>query len=437
MRLTQRALLSAAAIAVMAVLMPLETAVSSDAEDLEMLHQLELFAEAFSIARDNYVEDVTDADLLEGAINGALESLDPHSSYTPKEDYADRQKSARKEYGGLGIEVTLEVGLVKINYVTPNGPADKQGIKKGDFITAVEGERVLGKTLDDAVEGMRGLAGDPINVTVLSPDNSSRDITVIRETVYGRAVRHRVEDGVGYVYIETFNHPNLEDDVKVALDDLKESFGGTLPGLIVDVRSNPGGRVDQVVKVTSYFLDNGEVFSSRGREAADTRRYHAKAGELFPNVPIVVMINSQSASAAEIIAGALQDRNRALVLGRRSFGKGSVQSIMQLKNGGALRMTTERYYTPSGKSIQGLGIMPDVLVSSSPESDSTRKRIRESDLQNALMNPNEPLIEENLDELDYPPEDWETDEDYQLKKAVELVKSPRYRSMVAMKNTSR
>ena len=437
MKFAQRALASAAAIIVMAATIPIGAATSTEADDLAMLQQLEVFAEAFSIARDNYVEPIEDSKLIDGAINGALEALDPHSHYTPKEDYADRQKSARKEYGGLGVEVTLESGLVKINYVTPNGPADKQGIKKDDFITAVEGEKVLGKTLDEAVEGMRGLAGDPINVTVLSPDNSTREVTVIRETVFGRAVRHRVEQGIAYMYIETFNHPRLDDDVKFALEDLKSSFGGTLPGLIIDVRSNPGGRVDQVVNVTGYFLDSGEVFSSRGREAADTSRYHADAGELFPNVPIVVMINSQSASAAEIIAGALQDRNRALVLGRRSFGKGSVQSIMQVKDGGALRLTTERYYTPSGKSIQGLGIMPDVLVASRPESKSTRKRIRENDLQNALSNPNADLIEEDMDAIDYPPEDWDSGEDYQLGKAVELVKSPRYRNLVAMKNTPR
>ncbi|NNE58847.1 MAG: S41 family peptidase [Hellea sp.] len=398
------------------------------------LEQLELFADAYSIVRENYIEDLTDAEIMEGAINGALESLDPHSSYVPEQAYEERQKNARREYGGLGIEVTLEDGLVKVNYVIPGGPADKQGLKRGEFITAVEGEEIFGKTLDEAVSGMRGLEGDPINVTVKAEDSTTRELTIVREVVSGRAVRHRVEDGVGYIYIETFNHPRLSVDVKAAIEDLKSNFSGTLPGLVIDVRSNPGGRVDQVVKVTDYFLDGGEVFSSRARDRQDTRRYHAQDGQLVDGVPIVVLINSQSASAAEIIAGALQDRNRALVIGRRSFGKGSVQSIIQLPGGGALRLTTERYYTPSGHSIQGLGIMPDVLVAGSPESDTIKKRFRESNLQNALSNPNTAEIEEDFSIMDFPSEEWPSDEDYQLAKAVELVKSPLYENRLAQKN---
>lgn len=404
------------------------------AENAEMRKQLDLFAEVFTMVRDNYVEDVTDEDLIDGALNGALSSLDPHSSYLPAEDHQERQKNARREYGGLGIEVTLESGLVKVNYVIPDGPAAKQGIKRGDFITAVEGERVLGKTLNDAVDGMRGLAGDPINVTVLSPDNTTREVTVIREKILGRAVRHRVEEGVGYIYIESFNHPRLTADVKNALEELKSELGGRLPGLIIDVRSNPGGRVDQVVNVTGYFLDGGEVFSSSGRNKSFTKRYHADQGEVVPDVPIVVLINSQSASAAEIIAGALQDRNRALVVGRRSFGKGSVQSIMNVKSEGALRLTTERYYTPSGRSIQGLGIMPDILVSARPESETTRKRFRESDLKNSLGKEME-IEEEDFDSMVFPSESWPDDEDFQLSKAIELVKSPSLKSKLSAKNT--
>ncbi len=404
------------------------------AENAEMRKQLDLFAEVFTMVRDNYVEDVTDEDLIDGALNGALSSLDPHSSYLPAEDHQERQKNARREYGGLGIEVTLESGLVKVNYVIPDGPAAKQGIKRGDFITAVEGERVLGKTLNDAVDGMRGLAGDPINVTVLSPDNTTREVTVIREKILGRAVRHRVEEGVGYIYIESFNHPRLTADVKNALEELKSELGGRLPGLIIDVRSNPGGRVDQVVNVTGYFLDGGEVFSSSGRNKSFTKRYHADQGEVVPDVPIVVLVNSQSASAAEIIAGALQDRNRALVVGRRSFGKGSVQSIMNVKSEGALRLTTERYYTPSGRSIQGLGIMPDILVSARPESETTRKRFRESDLKNSLGKEME-IEEEDFDSMVFPSESWPDDEDFQLSKAIELVKSPSLKSKLSAKNT--
>lgn len=404
-------------------------------EDAAMLEQLELFAEVFATVRDNYVEDVSDEDLIEGALNGALSSLDPHSSYLPADDHQERQKNARREYGGLGIEVTLEVGLVKVNYVIPDGPADKAGIKRNDFITAVEGSKVLGKTLDDAVEGMRGLAGDPITVTVLSPDNTTRDVTVIREKVFGRAVRHRIEDGVGYIYIETFNHPRLTKDVEAAIIDLKSELGGNIPGLIIDVRGNPGGRVDQVVNVTGYFLDGGEVFSSRPRELDFAKRYHADQGELLPGVPIVVLISSQSASAAEIIAGALQDRNRAMVVGRRSFGKGSVQSIMPVRDLGALRLTTERYFTPSGRSIQGLGIMPDLLVSSRPKSKTSDSSFRESDLQNALSKQDDESYEEDFDKMVFPPEDWDTGEDFQLQKAIELVKSPDLKLKLASKNT--
>lgn len=435
MNLTLRGIIIIALSLLMGGMTPALAQDNQKAEDAEMLRQLELFAEVFSMVRDEYVEDVTDKELIEGALNGALESLDPHSSYVPQEEHSERQKSARREYGGLGIEITMEAGLVKVNYVIPDGPAAKAGIKRDDFITAVEGDKVLGKTLDDAVEGMRGLAGDPITVTVLSPNNVTKDVTVIREIIYGRAVRHRVEEGIGYIYIESFNHPRLTEDVEAAISDLKSEMNGRVPGLIIDVRSNGGGRVDQVINVTGYFLDGGEVFSSRGREVEMTRRYHAKAGELLPGVPIVVLINSQSASAAEIIAGALQDRNRALVVGRRSFGKGSVQSIMQLGSEGALRLTTERYYTPSGRSIQGLGIMPDVLVSASPDGNQTRRRLRESDLQNALGNPNMEDIEENYDEMLFPSDSYPDEDDFQLEQAIRLVKSPDLALRLAEKNT--
>ncbi len=423
--------LTVSAVALMA---PISVALSDNSNDAETLRQMELFAEVFTIVRDGYVEDIEDSELMEGAINGALDTLDPHSSYVPKEDHAKRQKSARREYGGLGIEVVMEDELVKVNYVIPGGPADKSGLKRGDLITAVEGDQVKGKTLSEAVDGMRGLAGDPITITVKSTNNVIRDVVVVRETVSGRAVRHRIEEGLGYIYIESFNHPRLDRDVKSALEELKSELGGSLPGLIIDVRSNPGGRVDQVVKVTSNFLDGGEVFSSRGREASDTQRYHADDGELFPNVPIIVLINSQSASAAEIIAGALQDRNRALVLGRRSFGKGSVQSIMQVSEGGALRLTTERYFTPSGNSIQSRGIMPDILVAGRVDSEETRKRFRESDLENALANPDDMKIDEDYDKMEFPPEDWPDGEDFQLSKAVEMLKTPDYKSKLAQKN---
>jgi len=401
-------------------------------EDKEALQKLELFADIFSRVRENYVEDVTDKELIEAALNGALASLDPHSAYSPPAEFKEQRKAIKREYGGLGIEVTSEAGLVKVNHAIEDGPAYAAGIRGGDYITAVEGVKTRGKNLNDAVEGMRGLAGDPITVTVLSPNKLPRDIVVIREVVRGRAVRHRVERGMGYVFIETFNNTKLTDDLTKALKSLERDMGGTIPGLIIDLRSNRGGLLDQSVSVSGLFMDGGEVLSARGRTAADTERYHAEPGELYPNMPIVVLVNSGSASAAEIVAGALQDRGRAVVIGRRSFGKGSVQSVIPLiKHGGALRMTTQRYYTPSGRSIQGRGIMPDMLVAVAPDTGEIRKRFREDSLPNSLLNPDDTDYKEDHDEIIYPPEDWEPTKDFQLEKAIEVLKTSKHKTLLA------
>lgn len=414
---------------------PMILAKPTSVDNSDVLKQMEVFAHVFSLVRENYVEDTEDASLISDALNGALESLDPHSHYVPQEDFQEQQKSSRREYGGLGIEVTLENGLVKVNYANPDAPAARAGIKTGDYITAVEGEKILGKTLDEAVEGMRGLAGDPITVTVLSPNREPRDITLVREVIQGRAVRHRMENGVGYIFIETFNNSRLDRDFKTAIDELKAEAGGTLPGLIMDMRGNRGGLLDQSVKISSFFLDGGEVLSARGRKPEDTERYNAERGEIFKDMPLVVLMNSGSASAAEIVAGAIQDRGRGLILGRRSFGKGSVQSVIPLRNGGgALRLTTQRYFTPSGRSIQGRGIVPDVLIASSPDTGEIRERFREDSLRNALTNEDLADYQEDYDAIDYPPEDWPTTEDYQLKKAVDLLKSYRYKVLLDKAN---
>jgi len=401
-------------------------------EDKEALQKLELFADVFARVRQQYVEDVSDKELIENALNGALSSLDPHSSYSPPAEFKEQREAVKREYGGLGIEVTSEAGLVKVNHAIEDGPAYAAGIRAGDYITAVEGKTVREKSLDDAVAGMRGLAGDPIKVTVLSPGKVSREITVIRAVVRGRAVRHRVERGVGYVFLETFNNNKLTDDLTKALKSLERDFGGTIPGLVIDLRSNRGGLLDQSVSISGLFLDGGEVLSARGREPEDTERYNAEPGELYPNMPIIVLVNSGSASAAEIVAGALQDRGRALVLGRRSFGKGSVQSVIPLvKHGGALRMTTQRYYTPSGKSIQGRGIMPDMLIATRPDSGEIQKRFREDSLPNSLLNPDDSDYEEKYEDILYPPEDWSESKDFQLEKAVEILKTSKYRTLLA------
>lgn len=403
------------------------------AENAEMLDKLKLFADVLAVVRNEYVEDVDDADLIDAALNGALSSLDPHSSYVPPVKFEEQKEAALGEYGGLGIEVIQENNLVKVNYALEDAPAYKAGIRTGDYITAVEGERTFGKTLDEAIAGMKGLAGEPVTVTVLTPDNITKDVVVIRQVVRRRAVRHRVEKGQGYVFLETFNNEQLTDDLELALKDIKRQLGvSKIPGLIIDMRGNRGGLLTESVSVSGLFLDGGEVLSARGRTDEDTERYHAEDGEFDADMRIVILIDSGSASAAEIVAGALQDRGRAVVVGRRSFGKGSVQSVMPLAiNNGALRLTTQKYYTPSGKSIQGRGIMPDILVSLSPDTGKIRKQFRESSFSNALSNADISTFEEDHDTIDYPPEDWPRTEDYQLQKALDIIRSSRYTDIIA------
>ena len=426
--------------ALASLLLASPTAVAEDAdEQAETLRALETFAEAFAVVRESYVEPVGDDVLIETALNGALSHLDPHSGYIPPVQFEKGQKEARREYGGLGIEISQKDGLVFVNYAIEDGPAFRAGIRPGDYITHVEGDSVLGKDLDEAVEGMRGEAGEAVTITVLT-DDRSRDLSITREIVRGRPVRHRLEQSVPYVFIDTFNNPRLTTDLKAALADLERQSGGRLPGLIIDLRGNRGGLLDQSISVSGLFLDGGEVLSARGREDTDIERYHAEVGELYPDIPIVVLINRRSASAAEIVAGALQDRGRAVVMGRRSFGKGSVQSVIPLQPYdvvGALRLTTQRYYTPSGKSIQGRGILPDVLVAVLPDDGEIRKRLREDSLPYALGNLDaETDYQESYEAIAYPPESWPDDEDYQLHRAVQLINSPsQYRSVLSEQDT--
>lgn len=401
-------------------------------EDSATIEQLKLFGDILGIVKELYVEETDDAELVQNALNGALESLDPHSVYIPPVKFEEQQESDRREYGGLGIEVTLENELVKINYAIEDGPAYKSGLRSGDYITRVEGVSVRGKTLDDAVEGLRGLVGEPVTVTVLTEGQAPRDVAVIRATVQGRAVRHRMIRDVGYIFLETFSHARLTKDTETALRALQKEAGGELPGLVIDLRGNRGGLLNESIGISGLFLDGGEVLSARGRTADDNERYHAEPGEFQPGMPIIVLINSGSASAAEIVAGALQDRGRAIVLGSRSFGKGSVQSVIPLTTdgGGALRMTTQRYYTPSGKSIQGRGIVPDIKVDLLPDDGDRRKRFREGSFRNALSNPDDSEIEDDFENVTYPPEDWPEDKDFQLETAIDILKTSRYRTLL-------
>ncbi len=405
-------------------------AIADEKNPKAVYEQMELFADVLSIVQDQYVEEVDTPSLIENALNGALHSLDPHSSYVAPVKFTEQREAVRREYGGLGIEIQSVGGLVRVNHAIEDGPAYEAGIRGGDMITAVDGTDIRGKTLDDAVSGMRGLKGEAVTVTVLSPGETSRDVVVVRDTVRGRAIRHRVEQGVGYIQIETFNNDKLTDDTTRALADLNTRMG-KLDKLIIDLRGNRGGLLTESVNISGLFLDGGEVLSARGRDASDNERYNAPAGELYPDTKIVVLMSPGSASAAEIVAGALQDRGRGVVLGRRSFGKGSVQSVIPLgPEDGALRLTTQRYYTPSGQSIQGRGIMPDLLVSSLKDTGEIRKRFREDSLRNFLINPDETNYEEQYEDIVYPDETFPDDEDFQLRKAVEVLKTSQYERLL-------
>ncbi|MEM8537139.1 MAG: S41 family peptidase, partial [Pseudomonadota bacterium] len=326
--------------------------------------QLDLFGDIFERIRSSYVEEVDDAELIEAAINGMLTSLDPHSSYLSP-DAADRMRvSTSGEFGGLGIEVTQEEGWVKVVAPMDGTPAEAAGMQAGDYITAVDGESVLGLTLSEAVELMRGPVGSEIIITVVREDEIEPfDVSIIRDTITLTAVRSRTEGNAVVLRVTTFNEqtfPNLRDGMEQQIADA----GGidNIDGIVLDLRNNPGGLLSQAVYISDAFLDAGEIVSTRGRDISDGDRFNATPGDLAEGKPIVVLINGGSASASEIVAGALQDHRRAIVVGTNSFGKGSVQTIVPLEGEGAMRLTTARYYTPSGRSIQSLGISPDIIV---------------------------------------------------------------------------
>ena len=326
--------------------------------------QLDLFGDIFERIRAQYVEEVDSQQLIEAAINGMLTSLDPHSSYLAPDDFDDMRVQTRGEFGGLGIEVTQEEGFVKVVSPMDGTPADAAGIEAGDFITHVNGESVLGLTLDDAVEMMRGPVGSEIIITVVREGvEEPFDVSIIRDTIKVTAVRSRIVGNTPVLRITTFNDqttPGLEAELQKSLDEL----GGldNVDGFVIDLRNNPGGLLTEAISVSDAFLEKGEIVSTRGRDPADGERFNATPGDLAAAKPIVVLINGGSASASEIVAGALQDHRRAIVVGTKSFGKGSVQSVVPLRGDGAMRLTTARYYTPSGRSIQALGVMPDIVV---------------------------------------------------------------------------
>ncbi len=358
--------------------------------------QLDLFGDIFERIRAQYVEEVDAADLIEAAINGMLTSLDPHSSYLSPDDAADMREQTRGEFGGLGIEVTQEDGWVRVIAPMDGTPADRAGMQTGDYITHVNGESLLGLTLSESVELMKGPVGSEIIITVVrDTEDEPFDVSIIRDIIKLTAVRTRAEGNTVVMRVSTFNdqtYPNLEDGLRETVAEL----GGieNVDGFVLDLRNNPGGLLNQAIKVSDAFLNAGEIVSTRGRDPQDGDRFNATDGDLAQGKPIVVLINGGSASASEIVAGALQDHRRAIIVGTKSFGKGSVQTVMPLRSDGAMRLTTARYYTPSGRSIQALGVSPDIVVQQPPrrrqseeeETEEPRRTRTEADLRGSLNN---------------------------------------------------
>jgi carboxyl-terminal processing protease len=336
---------------------------TANAAGSETYRQLAIFGDIFERVRAQYVTPPDEKALVESAVNGMLTSLDPHSSYMNAEAAKDMRVQTKGEFGGLGIEVTMENDLVKVITPIDDTPAAKAGVLAGDFIAKIDGEEVRGLTLNDAVDKMRGPVGTPIKLTILREGaDKPIELTVTRETIKVKAVKFRVDNDVGYMKITSFTEKTF-DDLQNAIDTIKKQVpNDKLKGFVLDLRLNPGGLLDQAVSVSDTFLDKGEIVSTRGRDPKDITRFDARPGDMIDGKPLIVLVNGGSASASEIVAGALQDHRRATVLGTQSFGKGSVQTIIPLAENGALRLTTALYYTPAGKSIQGKGITPDIKV---------------------------------------------------------------------------
>ena len=399
---------------------------------VSVYEQLDLFGDIFERIRSQYVEEVDEKDLIEAAINGMLTSLDPHSSYLSPDDAAQMRVQTRGEFGGLGIEVTQEEGFVKVVSPIDGTPADDAGMQAGDFITHVDGESVLGLTLDQAVDMMRGPVGSEIIITVVREgENEPFDVSIIRDTIKLTAVRSRFVGETVVLRLTTFSDqtfPSMRDQLKEKVEEL----GGMdkVNGFVLDLRNNPGGLLNQAVRVSDAFLDSGEIVSTRGREPQDGDRFNAEAGDLAEGKPIVVLINGGSASASEIVAGALQDHRRAIVVGTKSFGKGSVQTVMPLRGDGAMRLTTARCYTPSGRSIQALGVSPDIIVEQPPrrdeeEEEEGRSARSEADLRGSLSN--DSLSDDERRQIEEDRARAEDaaklrDEDYQLAYAIDILK---------------
>ena len=417
---THLVLRSLALIAIASIIgLALPTPEKARAQDNEEAYrQLSLFGDVFERVRNDYVEEKTDKEIIEAAINGMLTSLDPHSGYLPDDNFEAMQVQTRGRFGGLGIEVTMDKGFVKVVSPIDDTPASEAGMQPEDFIIAIDGESVLGKTLSEAVDVLRGPIGSEVTITVQRGQAEPFDVLIIRDEIKIRSVRHEIYDNVGYIRITTFSEQTTPGLMN-AVDTITKEQGDDLKGFILDLRNNPGGLLSEAISVTDAFLEGGEIVSTRGREDSQTQHAYARPGDIASGMPLIVLINSGSASASEIVAGALKDHKRAILMGTRSFGKGSVQSIIPMPGHGAIRLTTARYYTPSGISIQAKGISPDIEVELARIEKLDAGRYREEDLQGAL----DSSQAEDGDQNDKASQEETpiTEIDFQLARAIDLL----------------
>src|SRR6476660_3134805 len=422
----KRSGLLAAAVAAVVLLSLRQDLGATSPNSAETYKQLNLFGEVFERVRADYVDDVSDNSLVESAINGMLTSLDPHSNYLNTKNFNDMKVQTRGEFGGLGIEVSMENGLVKVVSPIDDTPAARAGLKPGDLITHLDGDPVQGMTLPEAVEKMRGPVSSEIKLTIRREGRDPFDVKLIRATIRIQSVRSHLEgDNIGYIRITTFNE-QTDVGLNNAMKNLKQQANNKLIGVILDLRNDPGGLLDQAVAVADAFLDKGEIVSTRGRRSEDAQRYNARPGDIASGLPVAVLINGGSASASEIVAGALQDHHRAILIGTKSFGKGSVQTIIPLAGHGAMRLTTARYYTPSGRSIQAKGIDPDVMVEAAKidnakKADSGKQAAAKPENKTGKAD-NRSNDEDAADEKSVDPSLIGTAEDYQLTRAIDMLR---------------
>ena len=409
------------------IIITLSVTGSTASKNKETYEYLDLFGQIFDRVRSQYVDNVTDEELIEKAIDGMLTGLDPHSGYMDEEVWEEMQMDTQGKFGGLGIEITMEEGFVKVISPIEDTPAYKAGVLAGDFIIQIDDAPVFGLTLSEAVDLMRGEKGDPITITISREGVEPFEVNIIRDIIKIQSVKYEIFDNVGYLRITSFTEQTESGLIKY-IKKIKEELDNKQIGFVLDLRSNPGGLLRQSVKVSDIFLEQGEIVSTRGRNKEDILRYRAKKGDRINGQPLIVLINGGSASASEIVAGALQDHKRAIIVGTKSFGKGSVQTIIPFKKSGnnksttGIRLTTARYYTPSGESIQGKGIMPDIIIEQGTFESKEFKRYSEADLKDSLDNEdNENKNDENSDTDEETEEKNRLDTDYQLARAVDLI----------------